>query len=172
VTLSDGRFLYWRDPVCVAACATYVVYRWLLPATGFSPLWSGHFTDVLLMPAGLPVWLWVERRIGWRGDDRMPRWTEVAFALVIWTVAAELVAPLLFSQATGDAWDAVAYAGGSAVAGLAWRWPAGVRGVDARPFAPEDGPPVHPGAAFVSAAFGELAAWRPGGGSARKIALR
>ena len=119
----DRRFLYWRDPVCVTACATYVVYHWLMPAVGVTPLWNGHVTDVLLIPAGLPFWLWLERRLGWRDDDGVPRWREVAFALVTWTVAAELIAPRLFSQATGDVWDSVAYAGGAVIAGLLWRPP-------------------------------------------------
>ena len=72
-------------------------------------------------PAGLPLWLWLERRIGWRHDDRMPEWREIVFVLVTWTIAAELVAPRMFPQATGDAWDALAYAGGAVVAGLLWQ---------------------------------------------------
>ncbi len=92
-----------------------------MPATAQTPFWSGHFADVLLIPAGLPLWLWLERRIGWRRDDQMPRWREIAFALVTWTVAAEVIAPSLFSQATGDVWDAVAYSGGAVIAGLLWQ---------------------------------------------------
>ena len=84
-------------------------------------MWSGHFADLLLIPAGLPLWLWLERRIGWRRDDQMPRWREITFALITWTCAAELIAPRMFSQATGDGWDAVAYACGAVVAGLWWQ---------------------------------------------------
>ena len=84
-----------------------------MPAAAQAPWWHDHFADFLLIPAGLPLWLWLERRIGWRRDDGMPRWREIAFALVTWTVAAELIAPRIFPQATGDAWDAVAYAGGA-----------------------------------------------------------
>ena len=62
----------------------------------------------MLIPVGLPVWLWMERLIGWRRDDRTPRWREIAFVLVTWTVAAELIAPRLFTHATGDGWDVVA----------------------------------------------------------------
>jgi len=127
VTLGDRHFLYWRDPLCLGAAATYVGYRCLIPIAWQTALWSGHFADLLLIPAGLPLWLWLERRIGWRSDDQMPRWCEIAFALVTWTVAAELIAPRMFSQATGDMWDAVAYACGAVIAGLWWRGVTGLR---------------------------------------------
>lgn len=125
VTVGQRHFGYWRDPACVIACGLYVGYRWLIPALGYAPLWNGHVTDVLLIPAGLPIWLWLERRAGWRRGDRMPMWSDIAFALVVWTVAAEVMAPFLFSRATGDVWDAAAYACGAVVAGLFWQWRAG-----------------------------------------------
>ena len=121
MTTGDRRFGYWRDPVCLVAVAAYAAHRWLVPAALQAPWWSGHFTDFLLIPAGLPLWLWLERRIGWRRDDRMPQWREIAFVLVTWTIAAELIAPRIFQQATGDGWDALAYAGGAVVAGLSWQ---------------------------------------------------
>ncbi len=121
VNAGDRRFRYWRDPVCLVAVAAYAAHRGLVPAAVQASWWSGHFTDFLLIPAGLPLWLWLERRIGWRRDDRMPRWREIAFVLVTWTIAAELVAPRIFPQATGDGWDALAYAGGAVVAGLSWQ---------------------------------------------------
>jgi len=126
--LGGRRFGYWRDPVCIGAVATYIGYRVLIPVDGQTPLWSGHFADLLLIPAGLPLWLWLERRISWRGDDRMPRWREIAFALVTWTVAAELIAPQVFLQATGDVWDAVAYASGALFSGVWWQRGTGPRG--------------------------------------------
>jgi hypothetical protein len=121
VTARHRQFRYWRDPICLGAAATYIAYRWLVPVAVQTPFWSGHFADILLIPVGLPLWLWLERRIGWRSDDLMPRWREIAFVLVTWTVAAELIAPRIFSQATGDVWDAVAYAGGSVIAGVLWQ---------------------------------------------------
>lgn len=123
VSAGDTKpFLYWRDPVCLAAGAAYVGNRWLLPLALQAPWWRGHFADVLLIPAGLPCWLWLERRLGWRRDDAAPRWGEIAFLVVTWTLAAELLAPRVFIHCTGDLWDAAAYVGGAVVAGLAWRW--------------------------------------------------
>jgi hypothetical protein len=116
-------FRYWRDPCCLAASAAYAANRWLVPAALQAPWWRGHFADLLLIPAALPLWLWLERRLGWRVDDRVPRWREIAFALAAWAVAAEWLAPLLMARATGDAWDVVAYAGGAVLAGAIWRRP-------------------------------------------------
>ena len=121
MSAGDGHFRYWRDPVFLLAAAAYAINRWLVPAAMQAPWWHDHFADVLLIPTGLPLWLWLERRIGWRRDDHLPRWREIAFVCVTWTVAAELVAPRVFPQATGDGWDAVAYFVGAAVAGLVWQ---------------------------------------------------
>jgi hypothetical protein len=125
MTVDDSRFRYWRDPICVCAAAAYGINRWLVPGAWQATWWHGHFADVLMIPAGLPLWLWLERRLGWRGNDCMPRFREIVFALCTWTVAAELMAPRIFSRATGDTWDAVAYTGGALVAGLFWRRTAG-----------------------------------------------
>ena len=116
----DAPFQYWRDPLFLMGGAAYAINRVLVPAALQAPWWRGHFADLLLIPVGLPLWLWLERRIGWRRDDGMPRWREIAFVLVAWTVAAELIAPRLFARATGDGWDGLAYAGGAVVAGLLW----------------------------------------------------
>ncbi|MGE0449911.1 MAG: hypothetical protein AB7Q29_10060 [Vicinamibacterales bacterium] len=120
MTRRAERFKYWRDPLFVAASAAYVANRWLTPALHIA-LWRTHFADLLFVPVGLPLWLWLERRVGWRIDDRMPRWGEITFVLVIWSVAAELVAPQLFARATADVWDVAAYAAGAVTAGLSWQ---------------------------------------------------
>lgn len=117
----DAPFRYWRDPLFLMGSAAYAINRVLVPAALQAPWWRGHFADLLLIPVGLPLWLWLERRIGWRRDDGMPRWREIAFVLVAWTVAAELIAPRLFAHATGDGWDGLAYACGAVAAGLLWR---------------------------------------------------
>lgn len=120
VTRPAASFAYWRDPIFVASSVAYSLNRWVAPAVLHAAAWRGHFADVLLVPVGLPLWLWLERRVGWREDDRMPRWQEIAFVLAVWSAGAELVAPHLFTRATGDVWDLAAYAGGALAAGLAW----------------------------------------------------
>lgn len=115
-------FRYWRDPCCVVGLVLYVTGR----AAGLLSLtpegwWRGHAIDVLFVPVGLPLWLWLERRLGWRTHDRMPAISEGLFVLTVWTVAAEVAAPRLVPTATGDPLDAVAYATGALVAFAVWR---------------------------------------------------
>jgi hypothetical protein len=115
------RFGYARDPVCVVACVCYGVNRWLLPASLRGPFMRNHFSDVLLIPAALPLLLWLQRRLGLRLNDAKPQWSEIFLHFVVWSIAAEGVAPHLFAHAVGDPWDVVAYAGGALVSGLIWQ---------------------------------------------------
>ena len=112
---------YARDPVCVIACACYGVNRWVLPVTLRGAFLRNYFNDSLLIPAALPLVLWLQARFGLRPAGAKPQRSEILLHVIIWSVAAEVVAPLLFSRATGDPWDVVAYASGAFVAGLIWR---------------------------------------------------
>ena len=114
------RFAYARDPLCLVACTAYAAARWLVPLAAKGAFLRFYFSDVLLIPAALPPMLWVQRKLGLRPDDHCPRWREILLHLVVWSVAAEVVAPHLFSRATGDAWDVVAYAGGALLSGALW----------------------------------------------------
>lgn len=116
------RFGYARDPVCLVACACYGVNRWLLPAALRGVFMRNHFSDLLLIPAALPLVLWVQRRLGLRQADLKPQWSEIVLHVVVWSVAAELIAPHFFPRATGDPWDVAAYASGALVAGLIWKF--------------------------------------------------
>ena len=116
------RFGYARDPLCLAACASYGVNRWLIPIAFKGVFLRGYFSDVLLIPAALPLMLWLHRRTGLRRDDQPPHWGEIALHVVVWSIAAEAVAPHFFSRATGDPWDVVAYACGGVASGLLWNW--------------------------------------------------
>lgn len=115
------RFRYGRDALCIGACAAYAVNTWLVPDSWRTPFLREHLNDLLLIPAALPLLLWAQRRLGLRADDNPPRWTEIALAVALWSVAAEIVAPRLFAGATADWRDAVAYTAGAVVAGVWWR---------------------------------------------------
>lgn len=115
-----SRFRYACDPLCLAACAGYALNRWLVPLALQGVFLRNHFTDTLLVPAALPLMLWLQQRLGLRPPDTRPRWSEIFLHLIAWSVAAELIAPHLFDRATGDPWDVVAYAGGALVSGLLW----------------------------------------------------
>jgi len=115
------RFRYGRDALCIAACVAYAMNSWILPDSWRTPFLHEHLNDALLIPAALPLLLWAHRGLGLRAHDEPPRWVEIVITVVLWSVAAELVAPALFANATGDWRDIVAYAAGAAIAGLWWR---------------------------------------------------
>lgn len=115
-----NRFRYALDPVCLLACAGYFCNRWLIPAAWRGAFLRNYFNDALLIPAALPLILWVQRRTGLRGHDRQPQWGEIVLHLAVWSVSAELLAPHLWPRAVGDPWDIAAYAGGSLLAGWIW----------------------------------------------------
>lgn len=116
-----SRFRYARDPLCLAACTGYALNRWLAPLTLSGGFLRNHFADTLLIPAALPLLLWVHQRLGLRPADARPRGSEIVMHVLVWSVAAELIAPMLFARATGDPWDVAAYAVGGLLAGLFWQ---------------------------------------------------
>lgn len=116
-----NRFRYACDPLCLLACAVYTLNRWCVPLACKGLFLRGYFSDTLLIPAALPLMLWVQRRVGLRHTDTRPEWREILFHVIVWSVAAELIAPHLFARATGDPWDVAAYAGGALIAGLLWQ---------------------------------------------------
>lgn len=114
------KYRYALDPVCLVSCAFYAANRWGIPTAFKGPFLRNHFDDILLIPAALPLILWLQRRLRLRTVDTPPDWREVVMHWVVWSVAAELVGPRLFAHATGDIWDAVAYAAGAVVASAIW----------------------------------------------------
>ncbi|HWA24930.1 MAG TPA: class I SAM-dependent methyltransferase [Lacunisphaera sp.] len=113
------RFRYVFDPLCLLAAVAYLVDRAWLRTHLSGVFWHDQAADCLLIPAALPVLLWIYRGLGLRAHDAWPSWREVGLALVVWSIAAEGVAPLIFPAATGDWVDILAYAAGAAIA-LAW----------------------------------------------------
>jgi hypothetical protein len=114
-------FRYFGDPLCILAAIAYAANRWWLREHVGGDFLRGYFNDLLLIPAALPLVLWVQRRIGVRGDDTRPRWGEIALHLVMWSVTAEWLMPHLTAHATGDWRDVIAYGIGGAVAGCWWQ---------------------------------------------------
>lgn len=114
------RFRYGLDPLCLLACSLYAACRWLIRPHTTAVFWHGYSTDYLLIPAALPLLLWVYRRLGLRANDAWPTWGEIGLSLVVWSAAAEGLAPFLFKSATGDWWDVLAYAVGAILAGAWW----------------------------------------------------
>ncbi len=118
-----AAFRYWRDPACLAACAAYAANRWLLkPHFALGPFMRGHFADFLLIPAALPLVIWLQRRFTLRRHDRMPTGGEILLHLAIWAFIAEAVGPFLTHRGTADWWDVAAYSAGAAACYVFWRW--------------------------------------------------
>ncbi|MFZ4597242.1 MAG: hypothetical protein ACOYNN_01225 [Terrimicrobiaceae bacterium] len=109
-------FRYAWEPLCLVALGAYAANRWVFHPTFL----QGWFNDILLLPAALPIFLWMERKIGLRKTDVPPRGREIAFYFVAWSVAAEIIAPRFFSRSTADPLDVVWYAVGAVVCYVVW----------------------------------------------------
>lgn len=119
-----SRFGYLRDRLFLVAAAGYALNRWLLKPLLPSPFLHGHFNDLLLIPAALPVVLWVQRLVRLRSHDLAPSWTEMGLHLAVWSVICEFIGPFWLRHGTADPWDVAAYAVGGIAACLWWNRPA------------------------------------------------
>jgi hypothetical protein len=115
-----SRFGYLRDPLFVTAAIGYVLNRWLLKPLLPSSFLHDHFADLLLIPAALPVVLWIHRTVRLRTHDKVPSWSEMLLHLAVWSLICEFIGPEWFHHGTADLWDIVAYATGGVVACLWW----------------------------------------------------
>lgn len=115
-----NRFGYLRDPLFALAVAGYVLNRFWLRYHFHSRFLSGYFDDVLLIPAALPVVLWLQRITTLREHDRNPTWGEMSLHLVIWSVICEWLGPRWLHHGFADPWDVLAYAVGGIGACLWW----------------------------------------------------
>lgn len=115
-----NRFGYLCDPLFLVAAVGYALNRWLLNLLIPSSFLHGQFNDLLLMPAALPVVLWVQRLVGLRNHDLAPSWSEMGLHLVVWSVICEIIGPVWLHRGTADPWDVAAYAAGGIAACLWW----------------------------------------------------
>ena len=98
------------------ALLLYALNRWSFDF----PALQGWFADVLLIPAAAPPFLWVERQLGIRRHDGFPTLHELVFLFALWSIAAEFLAPKLFTHCTADPLDIAAYAAGTIASALWW----------------------------------------------------
>jgi hypothetical protein len=129
-----SRFGYLRDRLFQISLAAYAFNRLvMLPHWGGLlhshlhwawPFLHSHFDDLLLMPAALPVVLWIQRLTGLRQHDRPPSWLEMLFHLTIWSVLCKIIGPLYVHIGVADPWDVLFFAAGGMAACLWWNRPA------------------------------------------------
>jgi hypothetical protein len=115
------RFSYLLDPLFLLASLAYAVNRWILKPLVPSPFLHNHFDDLLLIPAALPVMLWIQRVLNLRKNDDYPTWPEVIMHWAVWSVVCEWIGPFYFHMGVADVWDVVSYAIGGMVACLWWK---------------------------------------------------
>lgn len=116
-----GGFRYALDPVCLAACLAYALNRWWWKPDAGPGFMHDHFNDVLLIPAGLPLVLWLQRALGVRKMDAPPTFSEVALHALVWALIAEGIGPWLVHHGTADWRDVAAYLVGAAGGYILWR---------------------------------------------------
>jgi hypothetical protein len=115
-----GRFRYALDPLSVCSSAGYAVLRWIVkPRVGLGFI-HNHGTDLLLIPAALPLVLWFQHLLGWRTHNRPPDLGEIVMHLAIWGLISEALGPWLFHRGTADWRDLLAYAAGAIVGYVFW----------------------------------------------------
>jgi len=128
-----NRFGYLQDRLCGISLAAYALNRLVVRPhlAGFFhshldwawPFLHSHFDDLLLMPAALPVVLWLQRLFGLRKHDRPPSWPEMLSHLIVWSVMCKIVGPIYFHIGAADPGDVLFFAAGGVAACLWWNRP-------------------------------------------------
>ncbi len=127
------KFRYLHDHLFIFALAAYALNRLLIrPHLGWFfhshaawlwPFLHSHFDDLLLMPAALPVILWLQRLLNLRRHDHPPGWLEMFAHLALWSIMCKIVGPLYLHIGVADPWDLLFFAGGGIAACLWWNRP-------------------------------------------------
>lgn len=114
------RFRYLRDGLFLAASTCYGLNRWCFKPLLPSHFLRGQFNDLLLIPAALPLILWIQRKANLRKQDEAPTWSEIFLHLVVWSVICEFIGPVFFHRGTADPLDLIAYTVGGIASGVWW----------------------------------------------------
>jgi len=123
-------FGYLQDRLFILSLSAYALNRLVvLPhLAGFLhahaswawPFLHSHFDDLLLMPAALPVVLWIQRLTSLRNHDGPPGWLEMFLHLVVWVVMAKVVGPFYCHIGVADPWDVPFFLAGGVMACAWW----------------------------------------------------
>lgn len=118
----DPAFAFGRDPLFQLALLLYLGNRLLLSSLPgwHTPFLAGHFNDLLLVPAALPLFCAFYRLLNLRRHNRPPGWREIAAHTLVWSLFFEGFGPFILHHGTSDLVDVLAYAAGALVCGLWW----------------------------------------------------
>jgi hypothetical protein len=126
-------FGYLHDRLFIFSLSAYAFNRlvirphfgWFLQAHWhwLWPFLHSHFDDLLMMPAALPVMLWLQRLLNVRRHDGPPGWGEMFAHLTIWSVMCKVAGPMYLHIGTADPWDVLFFAVGGIGACLWWNRP-------------------------------------------------
>jgi hypothetical protein len=129
-----NRFGYLQDRLFAVSLTVYAVNRLVIRPhlAGYFhahlnwawPFLHSHLDDLLLMPAALPVVLWLQRMLGLRKHDRPPGWGEMLAHLAVWSVMCKIIGPLYLHLGVADPWDVLFFTAGGITACLWWNRPA------------------------------------------------
>jgi hypothetical protein len=114
------KFAYLGDGLFLLSCSLYTLNRWIIKPHTHNAFLRFHFNDMLLMPAALPVLLWLQRNLRLRTIDDPPTWGEIALYTIFWSILFEVIGPHWLRLGTSDPWDVVVYFVGGIGAGLWW----------------------------------------------------
>ena len=86
----------------------------------FTSFLHSHFNDCLLIPAALPVVLWIQHLVRLRLEDKPPLWQEMFLHLIVWSVICKYLGPHHLHIGTPDVWDVTCYFMGGVISCLWW----------------------------------------------------
>ena len=87
------------------------------------PFLHSHLDDLLLIPAALPVVLWIQKVTGLRKHDHPPGWLEMAAHFAVWSVMCKIIGPFWLHIGVADPWDVLFFAAGGAASCFWWNRP-------------------------------------------------
>jgi len=115
------RYTLLADPALWLAGGSYAFNRFFLKHWFPDNPWIiGQVDDFFLVPAALPVFLWVYWKLGLRCDDRPPRPLETLLHWIMWSLFFEWTGPHVLHHGVSDWKDVVAYGLGGMLAQIWW----------------------------------------------------
>ncbi|MGC9943409.1 MAG: hypothetical protein ABSE48_16400 [Verrucomicrobiota bacterium] len=120
--LQDHLFLFSLGAYAVNRLVLLQHFKWFFHAHGqwLWPFLHSHCDDSLMMPAALPVLLWIQRLLGLRKHDHPPGWGEMFAHLAIWSFMCKVVGPFYLDIGVADPWDVLFFAAGGIAACFWW----------------------------------------------------